>query len=155
MSITITAYDLCVLMLLIGGMCLLYELSNKIVFPWVVHKRTKEIEKNPKWIISKLQDQYYGFKDIDIIVVDSPLGMIPRFEVAKDSDRLQLLVPEDTSVKDIDDIAKLALAGKIKIKYGVWYPEKSTQWLSILNYMLDGGEIKMEATKWEEINKDE
>jgi hypothetical protein len=140
-------------MLSIGGIYLLYKLFNKVIAPWIIHKRTKEIEKNPKWITPKLQEQYYGFEDIDIIIVDSPLGMIPRFEVAKDNNRLKLLIPEDTSVKDIDDIARLALAGKLKIKYGVWYPEKTTQWLSILNYMLDGNDIKIEATKWENVNK--
>lgn len=132
----------------------MYEIFNRIVFPWIVNTRTKDIEKNPKWITPKLKEKYYGFTDIDIIIVNSPLGMLPRFRLdKKQTDRLQLLIPEDISVKDIDDIAQLALAGKIRIKYGLWFPNKSAHWLAILNFMLDGGDIKIEATKWEKTNE--
>jgi hypothetical protein len=128
----------------------MYELFNRVIFPWIVNKRTKDIEKNPKWIVPELQEKYYGFRDIDIITVNSPLGLIPRFRVdKKQKNRLQLLIPVDTSVRDIDDIARLALAGKIRIKYGLWFPDKSAHWLAILNFMLDGGDIRIDATKWE------
>jgi hypothetical protein len=147
---TFTLFDVCAVIITIGIVYLMYELFNRVIFPWIVNKRTKDIEKNPKWIIPELQEKYYGFRDIDIITVDSPLGLIPRFRVdKKQKNRLQLLIPVDTSVRDIDDIARLALAGKIKIKYGLWFPDKSAHWLAILNFMLDGGDIRIDATKWE------
>lgn len=147
---TFTLFNACAVIITIGIVYLMYELFNRVIFPWIVNKRTKDIEKNPKWIIPELQEKYYGFRDIDIITVDSPLGLIPRFRIdKKQKNRLQLLIPVDTSVKDIDDIARLALAGKIKIKYGLWFPDKSAHWLAILNFMLDGGDIRIDATKWE------
>lgn len=147
-------HNICMCISVIAILYGMYEIFNKIIFPWIVNTRTKDIEKNPKWIIPKLKETYYGFKDIDIIIVNSPLGMLPRFRFdKKQTDRLQLLIPEDISVKDIDDIAQLALVGKIKIKYGLWFPNKSAHWLAILNFMLDGGDIRIEATKWEEVNK--
>jgi len=155
MSVTFTAYDLYMFVLLIGGVCILYKLFNKVFFPWLVDKCTTDIELNPKWIMKKLQTNYYGFHDLDIVTTHSAFGLLPRFRLEKKTNKLQLLIDEDTSTKDIEDIARLALAGKIKIKYGVWYPEKSLQWLSILNYLLDGGDIKTEAVKWEESQKDE
>ena len=128
-----------------------YGFLKKVIFPWIVDKRTVDIEKNPKWIISKLQDKYYGFNDIDIITVDSPLGWIPRFRLDKyKKDRLQLLISEDVSINDLDAIAQLALAGKIRIKYDLWYPEKPAHWLAILNFMLDGGDVNTEMTKLKE-----
>lgn len=151
MILTFTLYDILVVVATIGGIYLLYELFNYIIFPWIVNTRTKDLEKNPKWIMPKLKETYYGFKDMDIITVNSPLGMLPRFRLDKtEKNRLQLLIPEDVSIQDIDGIAQLALAGKIRIKYGLWYPDKSAHWLAILNFMLDGGDIKIEATKWEE-----
>lgn len=147
-------HNICMCISVIAILYGMYEIFNKIIFPWIVNTRTKDIEKNPKWIIPKLKETYYGFKDIDIIIVDSPLGMLPRFRLAKGTEnRLQLLLPEDISVKDIDNIAQIALAGKIKIKYGLWFPDKPAHWLAILNFMLDGGDIRIEATKWEEVNK--
>lgn len=147
-------HNICMCISVIAILYGMYEIFNKIIFPWIVNTRTKDIEKNPKWIIPKLKETYYGFKDIDIIIVDSPLGMLPRFRPAKGTEnRLQLLLPEDISVKDVDNIAQIALAGKIKIKYGLWFPDKPAHWLAILNFMLDGGDIRIEATKWEEVNK--
>lgn len=147
---TFTLFNTCAVIITIGIVYLMYELFNRVIFPWIVNKRTKDIEKNPKWIIPELQEKYYGFKDIDIITVNSPLGLIPRFRVdKKQKNRLQLLIPVDTSARDIDDIARLALAGKIRIKYGLWFPDKSAHWLAILNFMLDGGDIRIDATKWE------
>lgn len=152
MTFVITIREICIIIVTGLGILLLYEIFNKKITPWLIEKLTTDIEKNPEWIMSELQNKYYGFKDLDIIIVDSLLGIIPRFRLEKGSHQLQFLIPEDVSSRDIDDIAQLALAGKIKIKYGVWYPDKPTQWLSILNYLLDGGDIKIEATKWEEIN---
>lgn len=137
-------HELQVLVITIALLIILFEIFNKTIFPWIVSIRTKDIEKNPKWIISELQEKYYGFKDMDIIIVNSPLGMIPRFRVDKDDkNRLQMLLPENISLRDIDNIAQIALAGKIKIKYGLWFPDKPANWLAILNYMLDGGNIRM------------
>lgn len=152
MSLSISIYHIGVVLLTIIGLIALYKIFDKIIFPWIVNKRTNDIEVNPKWIVSKLQAKYYGFNDMDIVIVKDPFNMIPRFRLAKHN-RLQLLIPEDTSTRDIEDIGRLALAGKLRIKYGVWFPEKPTQWLSILNYMLDGKDIKIESTKWEEDKK--
>lgn len=155
MTIIITLRNMCIFASVIILLYVMYEFFNKIIFPWIVNTRTKDLEKNPKWIMPKLKETYYGFKDMDIITVNSPLGMLPRFRLdKKEKDRLQLLIPEDISTHDIDGIAQLALAGKIRIKYGLWYPDKSAHWLAILNFMLDGGDIRIEATKWEENNKD-
>lgn len=144
MSITFTS-DVVITIIIIVVVAGMYELFDKIIFPWIVNKRTKDIEKNPKWIVPELQNKYYGFEDIDIITVNSPLGMVPRFRIDKNKrSRLQLLIPEDISTKDIDNVAQLALAGKLRIKYGVWYPDKPAYWLAILNFMLDGGNIKIE-----------
>jgi hypothetical protein len=38
------------------------------------------------------------------------------------------------------------------VKYGVLFQDKPIHWLSILCYMLDGGDIKQEATSWEKVN---
>ena len=149
-----TVYDICVICAVIILLYGMYEIFNKVIFPWIVDKKTVDVEINPKWIMNELQNKYYGFHDIDIVIVNCPLGMLPRFRMSKIyKDRIQLLIPEDTSTRDIDRIAQMALAGKIKIKYGLWFPNKPTHWLAILNYMLDGGDIKIEATKWEEKDK--
>ena len=68
----------------------------------------------------------------------------------KEETRLELLIPEDTSMNDIDKIAALALRGKINIFYGLMTPDKPAYWLAILLYMLDGGDIKQEAISWED-----
>lgn len=118
---------------------------RKAILPLIYKKKTKEIEKNPKWITSRINDKYYGFSDIDFILAENPLGGLPRFRLAKDHKRLELLIPNDTQIRDLDAIAKVALAGKIKIKYGVFYPDKPIHWLSILCFMLDGGDVSMGA----------
>jgi hypothetical protein len=124
---------------------------KKWLFPKLVALDTKEIEKNPKWITNKSKD-YYGFTDIDFILVESKIfDALPRLRITKDH-RFQLLLSTDTLTKDVDDIIKVALSGKIYVKYGVFFPDKSIHWLSILCYMLDGGDIKQEATSWEETN---
>ena len=48
----------------ISGLYLTWELFNNVIFPKMVYHGMKEIDRNPKWITSKLQ--YYGFDDIDI-----------------------------------------------------------------------------------------
>lgn len=125
-----------------------YEIFNRIIFPKLIEKTTKEIEKNPKWIISKINT--YGFNDIDFILVNSPLGMLPRFRWLKKEDRYELLLAKDTPANDVDDIIHVALLGKLKIKYGLFYPDKPLYWLSVLCYMLDGGDISMSSVKWED-----
>ena len=133
----------------------LAKLWKLIIFPKIVEKTTKEVEKNPKWITPKLRTTYYGFSNIDIITANSSIGALPRFRLApkknkKEEPRLELLIPEDTSVNDIDKIAALALRGKINIFYGLMTPDKPAHWLAILLYMLDGGDIKQEAISWED-----
>ena len=125
------------------------NLFNKYLFPLLVDKRTKDIEINPKWIVPKLKEKYYGFHDIDIIIVDSPLGELPRFRLSKNKKKLQLLLPEDISTDDFEMVAQIALVGKLKLFYGEWYPDKPAYWLSILLYLLDGGDIRIDSTKWE------
>ncbi|HAH17444.1 MAG TPA: hypothetical protein DCL29_00240 [Eubacterium sp.] len=134
----------------------IYILYNKIIYPLLVVKTTIDVEKNPKWIVSKLQENYYGFKDMDIILVDSPFGLLPRFRIDKQkNNKLQLLVSKDISTYDIENIACIALAGKIRIKYGLWFPDKPAHWLSVLNFMLDGGEIRVKEMTWEDKTKNQ
>lgn len=128
----------------------IYYLHHKLILPLLIVKTTVDIEKNPKWIMSKLKENYYGFEDMDIIVVDSPFGSLPRFRIDKQkNNKLQLLISKDTSTRDIDEVGHIALAGKIRIKYGLWFPDKPMHWLSILNFMLDGGEIRVKEISWE------
>ena len=117
--------------------------------PFILKLGTKDIETNPKWLTPKLQSEYYGFHDMDIVLVETKfIHELPRFRVTKQN-RLQLLLPIDISTKDTEEIARIALLGRLKIKHNLWYPDKPTHWLSILNFMLDGGDIKQEATSWE------
>ena len=120
---------------------------NYIALPILIKRTTKEIEKNPNWITPKLREKYYGFSDIDIITAESSVGALPRFRLKEkknkdDKERLELLIPEDTSVNDIDEVAKLALQGKLYIYHNISMPDKPAYWLSILCYMLDGGDIQ-------------
>ena len=145
--------EACIIIIAVISLYTGYKIFDRILFPIMVNKLTKYVEMNPEWITPKLRKEYYGFYDIDIILVNDPLGCVPRFKKTKDK-RFQLLISEDTSVKDIEDVGRLALATKIKIEYGLWFPEKPLHWLSILCYMLDGGDIKQESTRWEEVEKD-
>ena len=115
-------------------------LFMQLIFPKIAEKRVKEIEKNPKWLTPKLKKEYYGFDDIDIILAESSYPILPFFRVSKEN-RFELLIPNDTTTREIDTVAKFALAGKIKVKYNLLYLDKSVYWLSILCYMLDGGDI--------------
>ena len=130
----------------------LMKIWKYIIFPFVVKKTTCEVEKNPKWITPKLRQNYYGFSNIDIITARSTIGALPRFRLnskEKGKERLELLIPEDTPVSDIDKVATLALQGKIHLYYNLFFPDKSAYWLSILLYMLEGNDIKIEPIKWE------
>ena len=142
-------YDVKVIIITILMTYLGFQVYKYYLRSFIIEKGTKDLEINPKWIISELQTNYYGFSDMDIVLVESKFGNIPRFRYTK-SNRFQLLVSEDISTKDIDNIAQFALLGKIKIKYGLWFPNKPAYWLSILLYMLDGGDIKQTTTSWEE-----
>ena len=133
----------------------LYNLNKEFIIPWLIKKTTKEVEKNPKWLIQKLREQYYGFNDIDIILCESWLTNLPRMDVINDKKkRYQLLITTDINTDDIEIIGRLALASKVFIKYGLFFPEKQTYWLSILCYMLDGGSIKESDAHWVAKEKD-
>ena len=135
---------------------ILMKIWKYIIFPFVVKKTTHEIEKNPKWITPKLRQNYYGFSNIDIITARSTIGALPRFRLNSketDKERLELLISEDTPVNDIDKVATLALQGKLHVYYNLHFPDKPAYWLSILLYMLDGGDIKPESIVWESKNK--
>lgn len=142
-----TVNDLVILLGAICGLSLAWDIFNKVIFPKLVYHGMKEIDRNPKWITSKLQ--YYGFNDIDIVLCESKWGMLPRFRVGKEN-RLELWIDNDTSTRDVDDIGHLALCVKLKAKYGLWFPDKPTYWLSILLYMLDGGNIEMREQEKQE-----
>lgn len=139
-----TVNDLKIILLIACSSYLIWDIFNKIIFPKMVRHGMKEVERNPKWIMSKLQ--YYGFDDIDIILCKSKWGMLPSFRASKNN-RLELWIDDDTSTKDVDDIGRLALSLKVKVKYGLWFPDKPIHWLSILLYMLDGGNVEMKNKK--------
>lgn len=134
------------------GVGILWNLFNRIIFPWLIEIRTKDIEVNPNWITSKTKE-FYGFSDMDFVIVDSPLGITPRFRMSKKEKRLQLLIDNETKTSDLEKLMFIALVGKLKIIHGVWFPNKPLYWLSILCYMLDGNNINLEATSWEEVDK--
>lgn len=142
-----TVNDLVILLGVICGLSLAWDIFNKVIFPKLVYHGMKEIDRNPKWITSKLQ--YYGFSDIDIVLCESKWGMLPRFRAGKEN-RLELWIDNDISTRDVDDIGHLALCVKLKAKYGLWFPDKPTYWLSILLYMLDGGNIEMREQEKQE-----
>lgn len=141
-----------ILFIIILSLACYYTLTRNII-PFIAKRGMKELEKNPKWIISNIHKNYYGFYDIDFILTESKYGGLPYFRFEKKTRHLEVLIPNDTSTNDINDIAKLALSAKIKIFYGLDFRDKPLHWLSILCYMLDGGEIKQEATKWEKVEK--
>ena len=118
-----------------------YHLFASIILPILVKKGTKLIEKNPKWIMSETS-AYYGFQDIDFMMVESRFEITPRFRINDKTNRFELLLPNDIPANYSDDIVRLALAAKLKLKYNLFFPEKSTYWLSVLCYLLDGGNIE-------------
>lgn len=145
--------DVACIILMVIVLYAFHKLWRYIIFPKIIEKSTKEIEKNPKWITSELK-QYYGFADIDFITAENPMGALPRFRVPKgDNARLEMLVPDDISTREVENIGRLALVGKIKIKYGLFFPDKPIAWLSILLFMLEGGDVAVkDVEKRQETN---
>ena len=144
--------DILAIIIVIIILYTLLKVWKYMLRPFIINRTTQEIEKNPKWITPKLKQNYYGFSDIDIITAKRPIGTLPRFRLnskEKGKERLELLIPEDTPISDIDKVATLALQGKIHLYYNLFFPDKSALWLSILLYMLDGNDIEREPIKWE------
>ena len=129
----------------------MWRLFSNVILPWVVKRKTVETEVNPKWIKSKVEGKY-GFQDIDFILARSPFNNLPYMKVTNkdETTRFQFILSEDTSINDVNEMARLALAGKIYVKYHVLYMDKPLFWLSILCYMLDGGDINESKTAWSE-----
>lgn len=126
------------------------HIFNKYILPKLIEADTKEIEKNPQWIMKHAIGKYYGFHDVDIILAETKIFVsLPRARISKNN-RFELWIPNDTSTREVNDILRLALAGKIQIKYGVFFPDKPLHWLSILCYMLDGGDVMEATAKFEE-----
>lgn len=146
--------DLACIILTILTMYILSRFYRFILFPKIVEKTTKELEKNPKWITKELHSKYYGFSDIDIITAESSIGALPRFRIAKDDKtRLEFLISNDITTREIETMGQVALVGKIKVKYGLFFPDKPLHWLSILCFMLDGGEVSVkDIEKGQETN---
>lgn len=136
----------CIILLIIIGLFIIYKLFTKFAIPYIFTLKTKDGEKNPDWLISRLH--YYGFHDIDIILMksDSVFTRSPHFIL--NHDRYELYVPDSVSVDDAEDIGKLALLGKLYVKYGVLHEDKPLYWLSILCYMLDGGGVDIADILW-------
>lgn len=141
--ITISA-DVVYVIIIVAVICILHKIYRFVLFPKMVDKLTKEIDKNPKWITRELHSKYYGFADMDFITAENDLDMLPRFRICKeDNTRLEFLIPSDTLTRDIEEMGRKALVGKIKLKYGLFFPDKPIQWLSILCFMLEGGEVNI------------
>ena len=130
--------------------CVGWWLFSNIIIPKIIKYGMKEKDRNPKWITSQLQ--YYGFNNVDIVLCESKWGNLPYFRFGKNK-KLELWVDYDTSVRDIEEIGRLALASKIKAKYNLSFFNKPIYWLSILCYLLDGGDIQMSNISWEESHK--
>ena len=137
-----------VLILAIMGLMIIHILFRYVISPAIIESGIEDIEKNPKWITSRLHDKYYGFNDIDFVIVKSKFGRLPRFRVGKKGKALEMLISEDTPTKDVEIIGMLALASKIKIQHGIFLPGRPIYWLSVLCYMLDGGDINEEVVSW-------
>ena len=135
--------DLAYIILFLISMYAFSRLYRYVIFPKILEKTTKEIDRNPQWITKELHSKYYGFADIDFITAENSLGALPRFRASKDKNKLEFLISEDTSIRDLEKIGQIALVGKIKIKYGLFFPDKPLHWLSILCFMLDGGEVSV------------
>ena len=115
---------------------------NRTGFPILINMLTKELDKNPKWITSKLKNNYYGFEDIDFITAECSMRALPRFRVSKSNPhRLEFLVPNDASVDDVELLGKLALMGKLKLKYGLFISDEPLDWLSKMCFILDNKNV--------------
>ena len=85
--------DLACILLTVLTIYILNRFYKFILFPKIVEKTTKELEKNPKWITKELHSKYYGFSDVDIILAESSIDALHRFRVAKnDKSRLEFLI---------------------------------------------------------------
>lgn len=113
---------------------------NKMLLPKIIMNMSKEIERNPKWIISRLP--YYGFDDIDIILYENKWNTSPYARTTKEN-KIEIWISNDTTTKEVEAVGRLALAVKLKIRYNLWFPEKPLHWLSVLCYLLDGGNIEI------------
>lgn len=108
------------------------------------------LEKNPKWLLPELRSQYYGFHDIVIYVVKNTYISSINLHYHTALKCLEVFIPEYEAVpRDIDDIAKFILAGKIFLQHKIRITDKPVYWLSILCYMLDGGEVRQSQVQWE------
>ncbi|MDE5539948.1 MAG: hypothetical protein K2J20_05630, partial [Bacilli bacterium] len=59
---------------LIFALCMIYvstRLFKKFVLPKLIEMDTKEVERNPKWILGNVKKEYYGFKDIDVVLTEN------------------------------------------------------------------------------------
>lgn len=139
--------DLCYIILIVIGLYIGYRVGKDLILPKIIDDATTEIEKNPKWITQELNAKYYGFNDIDFILAESELGALPRFRIEKYTKRLEILIDNDTSTKDVEALGQMALAGKLQIKYGLFFPDKPLCILSVLCFILDGGEIEVKETE--------
>ena len=141
------------------------KLYMDVIRPYQIKKSIKVVKKNPEWLIPALRSHYYGLDDVDILLVESKHKIAPQFQlnvIKKDEKagllemRLELLLPSTVTIAEIDEIAKIALIGKICTKVnpqvGMTYANKPTYWLSILCYMLDGGSINQSAVSWNDKN---
>lgn len=135
---TIETLEIILASIIIFIMC---KIFIHIVFPKIIYASMKEVERNPRWITSQLQS-YYGLNDIDIVLYESKLNALPYVRIGKQK-QLELWITNNTSTKDVENVGQVALALKIKCKYNLWFPDKPLYWLSILCYMLDGGDIQM------------
>lgn len=139
----------------IAFIIIMFYISSRIfkrfIFPKLIESDTKELERNPKWIMGELnKNKYYGFQDIDIILAETKLFYsLPRFRVTKNN-RYELWISNDTTTREVDNILRFAIISKIYVKYGLFFPDEPLHWLSILCYMLDGGDINEAATVFEE-----
>ena len=132
---------------IIGGW-LGYRVFCKYLLPFFIEKHTKIIETNPEWVTSRLHSKYYGFQDMDVILFENDIDDSPRFRYDKKTNKLDFMISNDTTTNELDEIARIGLLGKIKIKYGLWFDGPPAYWLSIMCYMLDGGDIKLEEFDW-------
>ena len=125
----------------------LYQLWKYWIYPAILDAKTKDLETNPKWITDILY-KYYGFHDIDFVVVDNPIYDSPRFQVSA-KERLTFLVPKEITSDQVEEIGRVALIGKLNIKHQLLYTDKPILWLSILCYLLDGHDISMADASFE------
>ena len=146
---------LCVLILL--SCRNIWNVIREDITKLVVKKFITEVERNPKWLTEELFQSNYGFHDIDIVLCDSKLlkEALPLLHYNNKTYKYELLVRSDVSPRNADLVGKTALAAKIitGFRVNISYEalmDKPLHWLSILCYLLEGGDIKMSSVKWED-----